>query len=374
MHYAPTSYSENFIMKKTQFGLNIFQKLLLVLLLVSLIPLICLWYINAKQARSDMDAHIAQTMIATANTIETGIVAWDNTNIRALRQIARIDDMTSMQAEKQNPILKGLTETYEYSFLSLTIGLNGDNIGRSDDKPVNYYGDRGYVQAILKGAQISREVLLSKTTAKPSYVLAEPIRKNHGELAGVIAMVMNLTDISKTVVDTKLGETGYAILLDPSNKVIAHGRAEKVKTALQDFNNHPALALDSASDRPTPYKDGENNILTFKRKLPQGWTLIVEQDYNEAYASIKKLEADARNLILITVALVFAVAFFIGKQLTRPINELTAIAAELSSGKFNLEIPQTKRSDEIGALALAIERMGISIQMAMDRLRKKSAE
>jgi len=100
----------------------------------------------------------------------------------------------------------------------------------------------------------------------------------------------------------------------------------------------------------------------------------VEQDYNEAYASIKKLEADARNLILITVALVFAVAFFIGKQLTRPINELTAIAAELSSGKFNLEIPQTKRSDEIGALALAIERMGISIQMAMDRLRKKSAE
>lgn len=361
-------------MKKTQFGLNIFQKLLLVLLLVSLVPLICLWYINAKQARSDMDAHIAQSMIATANTIETGIMAWDNTNIRALRQIARIDDMTSMQADKQNPILKALTETYEYSFLSLTIGLTGENIGRSDDKPVTYYGERGYVQAVLKGAQISREVLLSKTTGKPSYVLAEPIRKSHGELVGVIAMVMNLTDVSKTVVDTKLGETGYAILLDSSNKVIAHGRAEKVKTALQDFNSHPALGLDSASDRPTAYKDGSKNLLAFKRKLPQGWTLIVEQDYDEAYASIKKLEADARNLILITIALVFGVAFFIGKQLTRPINELTEIAAELSSGKFNLDIPQTKRSDEIGALALAIERMGISIQMAMDRLRKKSSE
>jgi methyl-accepting chemotaxis protein len=361
-------------MKKPQFGLNIFHKLLLVLLLVTLIPLISLWYINGKDARHDMDAHIAATMIATANTIETGIVGWDNSNIRALRQISRIDDMTSMQAEKQNPILKALTETYEYSFLSLTIGLNGENIGRSDGKPTTYYGERGYVQAILKGAPISREVLLSKTTGKPSYVLAEPIRKSHGEVVGVIAMVMNLTDISKTVVDTKLGETGYAILLDPSNKVIAHGRAEKVKTALQDFSNHPALGLDIASDRPVQYKESDKNILTFKRKLPQGWTLIVEQDYNEAYASIKQMEADARNLILVTIALVFGIAFLISKQLTRPINELTAIATELSSGKFDLAIPQTERSDEIGALALAIQRMGISVQMAMDRLRKKSAE
>ncbi len=361
-------------MKKPQAGLNIFQKLLLVLLLVTLIPLITLWYVNGKQARSDMDAHIASTMIATANTIETGIVAWDNTNIRALRQIGRIDDMTSMQAEKQNPILKSLTETYEYSFLSLTIGLNGENVGRSDDKPTTYYGERGYVQSILKGAPIAREVLLSKTTGKPSYVLAEPIRKSHGELAGIIVMVMNLTDVSKTVMDTKLGETGYAILLDPSNKVIAHGRSEKVKTALQDFSNHPALGMDSASDRPVQYKDSDKNMLTFKRKLPQGWTLIVEQDYDEAYASIKKMEAEARYLILVTIALVFGIAYFVGKQLTRPINELTAIAAELSSGKFDVEIPQTKRSDEIGALASAIERMGISIQMAMDRLRKKSAE
>lgn len=361
-------------MKKPKFGLNIFQKLLLVLLLVSLIPLISLWYINAKQAHRDMDAHISQTMISTANTIETGVAAWDNMNVRALRQVSRIDEMTSMQAEKQNPILKALTETYDYAFLSLTIGLNGENVGRSDDKPQNYYGDRSYVQAILKGAQISREVLLSKTTGKPSYVLAEPIRKQSGELTGVIAMVMNLTDISKTIVDTKLGETGYAILLDQSNKVIAHGRAEKVKSALQDLSNHPAIVLDEAGEKPTAYKDGDKNILTFKRQLAQGWTLIVEQDYDEAYSSIKKMEADARNLILITVALVFGIAFFVGKQLTRPINELTAIASELSRGQFDLEIPQTKRSDEIGALALAIERMGISIKMAMDRLRKKSAE
>ncbi|MDB5920963.1 MAG: hypothetical protein JWR40_5197, partial [Massilia sp.] len=33
---------------------------------------------------------------------------------------------------------------------------------------------------------------------------------------------------------------------------------------------------------------------------------------------------------------------------------------------------QTGRGDEIGSLARAIERLGISISLAMDRLRKKA--
>jgi methyl-accepting chemotaxis protein len=69
--------------------------------------------------------------------------------------------------------------------------------------------------------------------------------------------------------------------------------------------------------------------------------------------------------------LVAALAFVMGKQLTRPINQLTAIAEKLSKGQLDVTIPQTSRGDEIGSLARAVERLGVSIQMAMDRLRKK---
>jgi methyl-accepting chemotaxis protein len=48
------------------------------------------------------------------------------------------------------------------------------------------------------------------------------------------------------------------------------------------------------------------------------------------------------------------------------------IAEEISKGKLGAEIKETVRNDEIGALARAIERMGISLQMAFDRLRKKT--
>ncbi|WP_159441306.1 HAMP domain-containing protein [Desulfopila aestuarii] len=42
----------------------------------------------------------------------------------------------------------------------------------------------------------------------------------------------------------------------------------------------------------------------------------------------------------------------------------------MSKGKLGAKIDECSRSDEIGALARAIERMGVSLQMAIDRLRK----
>jgi methyl-accepting chemotaxis protein len=50
---------------------------------------------------------------------------------------------------------------------------------------------------------------------------------------------------------------------------------------------------------------------------------------------------------------------------------VSTVADVISRGKLDATIKETSRRDEIGALARAIERMGISLQMAFDRLRKK---
>ncbi|UUZ48145.1 HAMP domain-containing protein [Massilia sp. B-10] len=107
-------------------------------------------------------------------------------------------------------------------------------------------------------------------------------------------------------------------------------------------------------------------------QLPQGWTLIVEQDYAEAYAALERMELGARLLMVVTGVLVILIAAVLGKALTRPINQLIAVTEQLSRGQFQDAIPETGRGDEIGALARAIERLGVSIRMAMDRLRRKA--
>jgi len=185
-------------------------------------------------------------------------------------------------------------------------------------------------------------------------------------------MSLNLGDISQVVTDIKVGSSGHAILLDATNKVIAHGDAQKVKTELQDFSGHSALKTSGISLAPTAYTQDGKEMIGYMRKLPQGWTLLVEQEYDEAFAPLNQMKKEGWLLILVTVALVIGIAYMLGKALTRPINELTIIADKLSKGDFDVNLTQSARGDEIGSLARAIERLGISIKLAMDRLRSKA--
>ncbi len=355
----------------SKFSFSIFHKVLMTLLAVTLIPLCTLWLISDRAAQRELTDNVSQSLVLTMNTVVNGINAWDDTNMHAMNQTSRLDDMVSMKGERQVPLLKATGKAYEWSFLMFTIAPDGSNTARNDGAaPINY-GDRSYFKAVMGGQPVGRQVAISKTTGKPALIVATPIRDVNSALVGVLAMSMNLTDISKIVTDTRIGKTGRAILLDATNKVIAHGDSAKVLTALQDFTNHPALKVAGITDAPVVYTSEERKVIGFVRKLPQGWTVLIEQDYDEAFATMHKMENEARLLIAAAVALVIGVAIILGKALTRPINQLTAIAVQLSNGELQVDIPQTARGDEIGSLARAIERLGVSIQLAMDRLRKK---
>jgi methyl-accepting chemotaxis protein len=352
--------------------LSIFHKLLLALLAVSLVPLCTMWAMSQSNTSRDLNANIAQYLVSTMDAVAVGVNAWEDTNLRALRQTARLPDVISMKTERQLPVLKAVSASYEWSYLVFTIAPDGTNIGRSDDQaPINY-ADRSYVKEVVGGKEIGRQVVISKSTKAPALILAVPVRNEDYHVVGVVAMGSNLKDITKTVASARIGATGHALLLDATNKVIANGAAVDAPAALQDFSDYPALKAEGIYESPREFTENGKRMIGFARKLPQGWTLLIVQNYDEAYLPLTRSERDARVLIAIAVALVVGIAYLLGKQLTRPIQNLTRIATQLSEGKLDIDIPDTARTDEIGALAKSIERLGISLQMAMDRLRKKA--
>jgi len=356
----------------SKFSLNIFHKVVATLLAVTLIPLCTLWYVANNTAERELTANIYQNLVATMDTASTRINGWDDSNLRVLRQAGRLNDITGMKNDRQVPVLTAIGQAYD-SYLVFTIAPDGSNIARNDRGALVSYADRSYFKDVMKGAPVGRQVVISKTTGKPSLLLGSPIRNDNNDLIGVIAMGLNLGDISQAVTEARVGDTGRAILLDATNKVIAHGDAQKVKTALQDFSNHSALKTAGITDGPRAYTNDGKEMIGYMRKLPQGWTLLVEQEYDEAFAPLSQMKKEGRLLIIITIALVVAIAYMLGKALTRPINELTIIADKLSKGDFDVNLTQSERGDEIGSLARAIERLGISIKLAMDRLRAKSS-
>ncbi len=356
---------------KQKTGFKILYQILVTMLLIALIPLGGLWYISIYKSNQEWTANIFQNLLGNTEHLSQSVDEWTSMNLRLLEQNGASPAILGMDAKAQDPVLKSITTSYEWVYLAFTILPDGQNIGRSDGNPPTFYGDREYFQQVLGGKVIGQQVLMGKTSGKPAFILAKPIKGDGAKNLGVIAIAMTLEELSKTITKTRIGETGFAILLDDKNRLIAHGKGA-VASELQDFSAHPVLKMGNRFDHDSiAFVEDGKKIVAYSQKTKLGWTLIVQQDHQEAYAAADEAQRNSVLLLVITLIIVMAIAFLLAHRLSTPIRNLTAIADEISRGNLGAEIKETSRSDEIGALARAIERMGVSLQMAFEKLRKR---
>ncbi|MEJ2589813.1 MAG: cache and HAMP domain-containing protein [Candidatus Thiodiazotropha sp.] len=347
---------------------GIFFKMLLVMVLVATVPLGVVWYISHAASEQAIRQDVDNRLSSTADQLRSYVESWIDMNVRVLRQNAELPNIVSMDGSKQKKTLEAIIHNYEWAYLAFTIDINAQNVGRSDNKALKDYSDRHYVRQVLAGGDLGQEVLIGKTSGKPALVLAAPIKDSQKWTKGVLALAMNLSDISQKITSVHFGKTGHAILLDQDGKVISHFNKEYVdkRTSLANHPGYKALIL--ANKESAIYtEDNGKKVIGQLRKTRHGWILLVEQDYDEAFAALKTYNRQTEVLMLVTVILVVLIAAFISRQLTRPIRQLTAAADAISHGNFDYEISDTKRSDELGELARSVERLGASVRLAMER-------
>ncbi len=351
---------------KITFGIS--QKLLLILLLVALIPLLSIWFVSYQSITGLTTEKVNQELAAINTNLVTHVDGWVDMNQRMLLQNASLQEMQSMSPFLQNPALKTITEYYDWAYLAFTIDINGNNIGRSDGKKTKFYGDRSYYKQVVEGKQFGQQILIGKTSGKPAMVLSTGIFDKAGQLTGVLAQAMTLTKLSGKIINTQIGETGFSFLVDAKGEVIAHPDAEMTRSRV-DLSNHAAIKAFQQGQSYTVFENpnGEK-IVSVAQKTAQGWTMVSQQNYVEAYGLIKSENQKAILLLVSTIILVIAIAIFVSRSLTAPIRELTIVADKYSQGQLDLKISGLDRGDEIGQLSQSIQRLGTSIRMAISRM------
>jgi len=354
--------------RKVRFG--IFQKTLIIMALVSAVPLATIWYINLNTTTERIAEHANQQLQQVADALVSYVDGWVEMNYRMLSQNAVLADMQSMDRSRQESVLRSIGENYEWNYLAFTVDSKGENIARNDGKRLKYYGDRTYVKDVLGGRPTGQQVLIGKTSKKPALVLSVPItngRSNRPD--GVLAIAMTIAELSSHITTAQVGRTGYAFLLDQEGKVIAH-QSEEFTQVRKVLAGHPAFqALKKDGTNSVTFEDdyGVKHIAV-ARRTEQGWFMIVQQQYAEAFEAVREANRNALILLSVTLVLVAVVAYLLSSGLSRPIILLTHIAEQLSRGEFDAAVGGTGRRDEIGALARAIERLGVSMRMALNRL------
>jgi len=356
---------------KVKFGIS--QKLLLTLLVVALVPLVSIWFISYQSITGLTEEKVNQELTAINNNLITHVDAWVDMNQRMLLQNASLSEMQSMQSRHQNPALETITKYYDWAYLAFTTDPKGNNIGRSDGKKTKYYGDRAYLKEIVEGKQFGKQILIGKTSGKPAMVLSTGIFDGTGDLKGVLAQAMTLTELSGKIVSNRIGETGFTFLVDEKGEVIAHPDAETTRSRV-DLSKHQALKSLDQGQSTSVYEDFNGvKIVAVAHKTAQGWTMVSQQNYAEAYQLIKAENQKALYLLVATFIIVCVIAVLVSRSLTAPIRDLTEVADKYSQGQLDLKITGLDRNDEIGQLSQAIERLGTSIRMAITRLQKKKS-
>lgn len=352
-------------------GMSVFAKTFLTTLAVALVPLLILGLRTADIAKDVATAQIDRQLAQEATLVAAKVAGWLETNIRFLQQNALSPEIQSCDPERQTPVLHAIANTYKWPFLVATIGADGRNIARSDISPPMDYNDREYFRQAMAGNDIGYQVVITKTTEKPALVMAVPYQAKGGGTA-VIMTSSHLTEVTDAVSATRIGSTGFSFLLDTKGRLIAH-RDPELQGKFIDLSKHPAyVATRSAETAKVTYEENGKRFIAQALVTRLGWVVVVQQEAKEAFASV---DATTRDTIVSAVAvalLALLASFILAHALTAPILRLTAAADSISRGETSLTVSEIDRADELGGLARAIDRMRVSIDVAMKRLRRRT--
>ena len=349
-------------------GLGIYAKIFLTMLATALVPLLVVSTYNFVQVRNETTARVNRQLEQVARVLDVHVAGWLDTNVKALQENALLPAIRAMVPARQIPVLRAMAETYNWTYLVSTIGSDGKNVARNDDNPLLDYGDRDYFRQAING-NLGNQVLISKTTLAPALVLAVPFTTD-SQSKGVLMTGSDLRDISEAIAISRIGRTGLSILLDAQGHVIGHPVADR-SGKLRDLSSHPAYqATRKAQTARVIFTEGDKEFVAYAMTTKLGWLVIVQQETAEAFAPVRTAVRSAAVVVVVAALLVLLVAYLLARGLAAPILQLTRIADAVSRGETNIEIDEVHRGDELGGLARAVDRMRISIDVAMKRLRK----
>ncbi len=355
---------------RVRFGLA--AKVIIVMLIVSLTPFCLYWGFTFKNTedRIQKDTELLMTQIAVG--LGRQVDEWLDKHFRMLKTAADLDDVISMDPTRQEPVLKAIRKEFPWTYLVFTVGLDGMNVARDDGKPLKNYIDRVYYQDIaLNGKQEAWQTLFGRTSKKPSIVVSVPIKDNN-ELVGVMCAAMTIDNMSKLVATWKRGKTGFAFLVDETGKVVAHQVKEYV-VEQKKLDKHPLIAKFRKTRKDASLQfinEKGNDSLGRVRGIKYGWAVAIQQETGEVFADLRGDQLFAMILLGLTVVLVALIAWLSARAVVRPIKKLTDAAERMSLGDMDVKI-DIQSKDEVGLLAQAINRMQLSLRLAMKRLRTR---
>jgi adenylate cyclase len=178
--------------------------------------------------------------------------------------------------------------------------------------------------------------------------------------AGIVIADINLKLIWDIIAAIKIGDTGHALVVDESGRLIAHPDISLVLRSgagSQDSSRLKLAASDANGSAFATKGDAGEPVVALSVPIANlGWTVIAQQPVEEAYESIRA--ALWRPLVLMVIGILFAfvLAYWRASRMWVPIRKLEEGAERIGMGQLDHRIAIESR-DELQQLAIRFNHM-----------------
>ncbi len=199
------------------------------------------------------------------------------------------------------------------------------------------------------------------TTKEMTISVAKAITNpdNLENVFGVLSIDMRITSLSDIAGKIKLGNEGYAMVVDSAGTIIGHKDKKQLNTKASDKDWFKKLMSDPG--KSIEYNvDGKEYVLSYVTVAKTGWKLIGFTPKSEIISITEPVNTSIKIMLLVMIVVYTIVAillgFYINSKLLKPIRNIGELMSKVEKGDFNVSF-NIKGEDEIGELSKSFNNM-----------------
>jgi putative methionine-R-sulfoxide reductase with GAF domain len=240
----------------------------------------------------------------------------------------------------------------------------------------------GITDLTSQGKQFISPVYFDDATSEPLIAIAIPVNSDLGEFQGTLIAEVDLKFMWDLVDQLKVGQTGYAYVVDNKGTLIAFHDTSRVLQGenlqkigeVGEFVKNPGGAADI-----TPGISLYNGLLgtsvvgTYAPLGTPQWAIVTELPWLEAYQSVIQNIELTFAILVVLATLAGLVGVFVARRLSVPLVNLTETAILIAGGDTELKA-KVGGVREVATLATAFNSMTAQLHDLIGTLEQRVAD
>jgi len=378
--------------------LKIGQKLVIILLFISLLPLAAISYYSFSFAKAELTKKTTDALQAVTDSRASHISHSIRLRQEQAKEFAGAYLLRQLSETGVNDpqIIEGIQNDIDSTFLDLNLtptsqyqnidritdveiigvwDVHGTIIANTDRKLLGMRMPPVYMQKVYEQGTYFRGFEKDPLTKKNFLIHLEEIRNwKSNRIVGALSLKVRARILDEITTSREgLGVSGETYVVDKNYAMITQSRFIEHSILKVRVDTAGTRACFSGRKAPMIYKNYRGvEVLGVQKYLPdEQWCLLSEIDAQEALAPMRELRSKTTTIGWVLIAVILLLSYLVARAFTKPIRDLSDAAQEVAQGHYDTTV-EVKTKDEVGGLAEAFNNMVLSLAKAAEQLEEKS--